>query len=97
MFSFKLHVCNVYFLDAVRYVQDILNQILQGIQVTNIETYITLSEQIMDEVRMRNFSMENEAAMDELQNATLCKLLRVFWSVIFRQNIQKNNFLKGLV
>ena len=60
----------------MRYVQEILNQILQGIQVTNIETYITLSEQIIDEVRLRNFSLQNEAAMDELQNATLCKL---FW------------------
>ena len=58
----------------MRYVQEILNQILQGIQVTNIETYITLSEQIIDEVRLRNFSLQNEAAMDELQNATLCKL-----------------------
>ena len=59
--------------DAVRAVQDILNQILQGIQVTNIETYIALSEQILEEVRLRNFSMENENGMDELQYATLCK------------------------
>lgn len=57
--------------NTVRYVQDILNQILQGIQVTNIETYIALSEQIMEEIRLRNFSMQNEEGMDELQNATL--------------------------
>ena len=71
MFVVKLYFAQLS--DAVRYVQEILNQILQGIKVTNIETYITLSEQIIDEVRLRNFSLENEAGMDELQNATLCK------------------------
>ena len=48
---------------AIMHVRDVLQQINEGIRVTNIETYIMESEKVMDEIRMRNFS-------DAVQNAT---------------------------
>ncbi|XP_063440155.1 laminin-like protein epi-1 isoform X2 [Mytilus trossulus] len=47
-------------LETVQYIENVLERILQGIKLTNISNYVTVSQQIMDEIISRNFSKDAE-------------------------------------
>ncbi|KAL3869382.1 hypothetical protein ACJMK2_042067 [Sinanodonta woodiana] len=57
--------------NAVRKVQEVLNRILEGIQVTNIERYITLAEDSLDEIKFQNFTGAKYDCDDENMQAAL--------------------------
>lgn len=54
---------------AVTDVNQVLERILAGIQVANIETYIREAERILQEIVPRDFSPRNESALKELMEA----------------------------
>lgn len=53
---------------------EILRQINEGIQVINIETYIAMSEQIVEAIRARDFSNNNSTLAIEIAAAEMRKL-----------------------
>ena len=61
--------------DAILHINGVLQQINEGIKITNIETYISLSEQIIEEIRGRNFSGQNNSVEQEVEDAMTRKLL----------------------
>jgi hypothetical protein len=61
------------FSDAVRYVKQILQQIMDSIRITNIDRYITDAERILESIRTRNFSAEDASADMELELAKACE------------------------
>ncbi|XP_071119471.1 laminin subunit alpha-like [Haliotis cracherodii] len=54
---------------AVTDINQVLERILAGIQVANIETYIREGERILQEIVSRDFSPRNESALMELMEA----------------------------
>ncbi|XP_053393780.1 laminin subunit alpha-like isoform X2 [Mercenaria mercenaria] len=55
--------------DAILNMNEVLNQINEGIKVTNIETYISMSEQFIEEIRARNFTGQNDSVEQEMDDA----------------------------
>ncbi|XP_041356694.1 laminin subunit alpha-like [Gigantopelta aegis] len=54
---------------AVEYVNTVLRRILERIHVTNIDTYISEAERILDEIVARNFTSANESSKTEHEEA----------------------------
>ena len=61
--------------EAVQHAKDVLERVEKGIQVTNIETYIQQSQQILDEIMDRNFTDNFNRTDDEHRAALECKNL----------------------
>jgi hypothetical protein len=57
----------------VQYIENVLERILQGIKLTNISSYVTISEQIMEEILSRNFTTDNDECNTEKMAAVTCK------------------------
>ncbi|XP_052778102.1 laminin subunit alpha-like [Mya arenaria] len=56
---------------AISYINGVLQQINEGIKVTNIETYITLSERIIGELEARNFTGQNDTLASDIEEAEM--------------------------
>jgi len=56
------------------YINGVLKQINEGIQVTNIETYIAQSEAIIEEIRSRNFTEANANLKEDVEEAEMSKV-----------------------
>ena len=64
-------------LETVQYIENVLERILQGIKLTNISSYVTISEQIMEEIFSRNFTQDNdECSAEKMAAITLTFSLR---------------------
>lgn len=62
---------------AILHINEVLQQINEGIKVTNIETYISMSEQIISEIRERNFTQHNSTVEAEIDDAEARKIIIV--------------------
>lgn len=64
--------------DAILHMNNVLRKINEGIKVTNIETYIALSEQVIAEMRLRNFTEQNSMIEAEITEVETCKNLETY-------------------
>ena len=55
--------------DAVKYAEDILQDILTNIKSQNVEQMLTEVEAMLREIQARDFDDRETAALDELENA----------------------------
>jgi len=72
-----LYFHTVCFTETVQYIENVLERILQGIKLTNISSYVTISEQIMEEILSRNFTMDNDECNAEKMAAVTCKFEKI--------------------
>lgn len=59
--------------EAVEYVLGVVETILEGIQVTNIDDYISKAQALMQLIMNANFSGMTDVAQTELDEALMCK------------------------
>ena len=64
--------------DAVRFVEDILEDILNKLDDVDIQEMVRQAEAMLNEIRSRDFGTEEDAADDELDNALDRKSGRMF-------------------
>ena len=79
MYTFSLW--NVYYLlilGAVKFAQEVLQDILNNIQNQNVDAIIRQAEDILDEIAARDFSNDDSTATDEYELANDSMYMIVF-------------------
>lgn len=97
IFSFvALYFHTVCFTETVKYIENVLERILQGIKLTNISSYVTISEQIMEEILSRNFTTDNDECNAEKMAAVTCKCKKYkkWLYILGKYNLQTTILLK---